>query len=467
MPHTAKYPVDPTQQQGQPTMYSNDSYQQGNPTKYPGFSQSTTSPSSAARQSSYQQQGATQRNQMPYGQSRDPYGGDMDPYTVRETFSTMGMSNQMYQNQQQQVPHTWNYRTGSGPTAANGLAGSRSNSFMGDEYRYPNNQPSPPRRSSPAPPAHRDMPPPNPQEELTKDPRKIRISKKNDVRFYDPVMHTRPEERQKGRVKLMNPGSRFDQQRSRISTSNNNIGRGSRNDGSQNDGRQDLQPYPQYPQERFPLRQDLSPLNQNQGPASNRQKPHQPFAQERSNRKPSVTSRGIESRKQKEDQQSTVKIATSKMYVDNDQSGATVIKGKDFGYFTVPEDVTEMEIILGNENATAIIATVELMQGNGKIKKIAEVDSFTQFRTSTETPSSGSTRTICVANTGPLDNTIFATVRPLTRTSPKTTTTSTASSKPSLAQPPKTAAATASIKNRYTGRPHLSPNIQMGPGSLL
>ena len=100
------------------------------------------------------------------------------------------------------------------------------------------------------------------------------------------------------------------------------------------------------------------------------------------------------------------------------------INGGDIDYFKVKDDhvagtsyeIQRMEVILETDGMP-LNANVELWQGPGNIKQIAEVYSDNgltkPFRAVIETPSDGTTRTICVLNTGPVAYPLVASVRPL------------------------------------------------------
>ena len=100
------------------------------------------------------------------------------------------------------------------------------------------------------------------------------------------------------------------------------------------------------------------------------------------------------------------------------------INGGDIDYFRVqdehvagtPLEIQRMEVILETDGMP-LTANVELWQGPGNIKQIAQVYSDNgltkPFRAVIETPSDGTTRTICVLNTGPVAYPLVASVRPL------------------------------------------------------
>lgn len=96
------------------------------------------------------------------------------------------------------------------------------------------------------------------------------------------------------------------------------------------------------------------------------------------------------------------------------------VDGGDIEYFKVPAygNVERMEVILESDGLP-ITACIELWQGPGNIKQIAEVHSDNgltkPFRAVIETPANGTTRTICIENRGPLVYPLVATVRSLTR----------------------------------------------------
>lgn len=324
------------------------------------------------------------------------------------------------------------------------------------------------------------MPSPNPHEQFTNDPRKLRVSTKNDVQFYDPVHHNRPEEVASvnpAQTVRLNTNSMDRPRRPNVSTSDNNVGLGR---GLKYDDRQSMQPYPQYPQEQRPLRQDLDPLRQHQTPGSsaslNRQQPGQRFQQQSQNAKPQVVARGVEniknpSRNQGAHQDLSSLSANAAQQAKPDRSNTTVINGQDFKYFLVPGYVEEMEVTIETESASAISALVELVQegpGRNTKTKIEDVSSDNghakAYRTTVKTPSKfpdgyAATKTsISISNTASADHPILVTIRPLTSgTGEKTQDTTT-----SKTAPGSTAGTTSSYTNqRGTGQTNVRPNLQM------